>query len=74
MSAPHEPAGFMSCEDEAQLERLLNNGQQPQEPMGRADFIAAQRAALEKGRRAEKAGQPVIYIHGRPYADPERSA
>jgi len=35
-----------------------------------ADLINAQRAALEKGRRAEAAGQPVIYIHGRPYADP----
>jgi len=35
-----------------------------------ADLIDAQRAALEKGRRAEDAGQPVIYIHGRPYADP----
>jgi len=35
-----------------------------------ADLIHAQRAALEKGRRAEEAGQPVIYIQGRPYADP----
>jgi len=35
-----------------------------------ADLIDAQRAALETGRRAEEAGQPVIYIHGRPYADP----
>lgn len=29
-----------------------------------------QREALREGRRAEAAGLPVIYIHGRPYADP----
>ena len=29
-----------------------------------------QREALAEGRAAEKAGQSVIYIHGRPYADP----
>jgi len=70
MTAKHQPAGFMSCDDEARLERLLTEGQQRQGPMTRAEFIAAQRAALKNGRRAEQAGQPVIYIHGRPYADP----
>lgn len=29
-----------------------------------------QRAALKAGREAEAAGLPVIYIHGRAYADP----
>lgn len=34
------------------------------------DLAERQREALAEGRAAEKAGQPVIYIHGRPYADP----
>lgn len=29
-----------------------------------------QAEALEAGRKAEAKGDPVIYIHGRPYADP----
>lgn len=29
-----------------------------------------QAAAVKAGREAEAAGQPVIYIHGRPYAEP----
>jgi len=29
-----------------------------------------QAEALKAGRKAEAKGQPVIYIHGRPYADP----
>lgn len=32
--------------------------------------MAAQREAVREGREAEKAGKPVIYVHGRPYADP----
>lgn len=31
---------------------------------------ARQREALREGRQAEDEGRPVIYIHGRPYADP----
>ncbi len=34
------------------------------------DLARRQREALAEGRAAEEAGQPVIYIHGRPYADP----
>ncbi|SDE82587.1 hypothetical protein SAMN05421538_11236 [Paracoccus isoporae] len=37
-------------------------------------LAARQREALAEGRAAEKAGQPVIYIHGRPYADPAGEA
>lgn len=34
------------------------------------DLARRQREALAEGRAAEEAGEPVIYIHGRPYADP----
>ena len=34
------------------------------------DLARRQREALAEGRAAEVAGEPVIYIHGRPYADP----
>lgn len=37
-------------------------------------LAARQREASAEGRAAEKAGQPVIYIHGRPYADPAGEA
>ena len=33
-----------------------------------------QAAALAEGRKAEAEGRPVIYIHGRPYADPGHDA
>jgi basic membrane lipoprotein Med (substrate-binding protein (PBP1-ABC) superfamily) len=29
-----------------------------------------QKEAAKAGRKAAKAGEPVIYIHGRPYPDP----
>lgn len=38
-----------------------------------ADHAAAQQEASQlaaEGRKAERQGQPVIYIHGKPYADP----
>lgn len=35
-----------------------------------AALATTQAAAIQKGRRAAAAGLPVIYIHGRPYADP----
>lgn len=34
------------------------------------NLAGRQRKALAEGRAAETTGQPVIYIHGRPYADP----
>lgn len=34
-------------------------------------LAARQAAAAAAGRRAEAEGQAVIYIHGRPYADPD---
>lgn len=34
------------------------------------DLPARQAKAVREGRRAESAGRPVIYIHGRPYKDP----
>ncbi len=37
-------------------------------------LAARQREALAEGRAAEKAGRSVIYIHGRPYADPAGEA
>lgn len=37
-------------------------------------LAARQREASAEGRAAEKAGRSVIYIHGRPYADPAGEA
>ena len=34
------------------------------------DLLRIQREALAQGIAALKAGRRVIYIHGRPYADP----
>ena len=31
---------------------------------------ARQLRAIRRGIKAERAGRPVIYVHGRPYADP----
>lgn len=39
-------------------------------PMPPDALAARQRAAIKTGREAEAAGRRVIYIHGRPYADP----
>lgn len=39
-------------------------------PTELAELRARQATALAEGRAAEAAGRPVIYIHGRPYADP----
>ena len=35
-----------------------------------AGLEARQRDAVREGRAAEAEGRPVIYVHGRPYADP----
>lgn len=35
-----------------------------------AGLHARQAEAAREGRAAEAEGRPVIYIHGRPYADP----
>ena len=35
------------------------------------NLAGRQRKALAEGRAAETTGQPVIYIHGRPYASNE---
>lgn len=35
------------------------------------DRAERQMRATRRGLRAERAGRPVIYIHGRPYADPD---
>lgn len=39
-----------------------------------AGIEARQRDAVREGREAEAEGRPVIYIHGRPYADPGAEA
>ena len=39
-----------------------------------AGLEARQRDAVREGREAEAEGRPVIYVHGRPYADPGAEA
>lgn len=39
-----------------------------------AGLKARQEEAAREGRAAEAEGQPVIYVHGRPYADPGAAA
>ena len=34
------------------------------------ELMQRQREALSEGARAEREGRRVLYIHGRPYADP----
>jgi hypothetical protein len=36
-----------------------------------ADAVARQAEAIAAGRQALAEGQPVIWVHGRPYADPD---
>ena len=38
------------------------------------ELLAIQAKAIAEGRQAEREGKPVIYIHGRPYADPANEA
>lgn len=39
-----------------------------------AGLEARQRDAVREGREAEAEGRPVIFVHGRPYADPGAEA